>query len=444
MRFTRWATAVAMVGTALLSACGSGSSTGNTSVRLLNASVGYPSLDLKVDDTAINTGVALNTLGSYSSISVASHSSQLIVTGQTTVAAYPQLSNLQGTNNTVIAWGNSGAAQTLLWSEVQPAPAANISTLLVMNLSNDAGPVDIYLTQAGADDLTTQTPINTYGGQTSPIKSATTSGYLNVPSGTYRVRVTATGSKTDVRLDVPSVLLDSTAVNGLILTSVTPGSALLNGLLMPQAGTTVTKFSNPQAKARVISALPAGNQVTATLNGNSLGAALTSPVLGNYSNVLVNTGTTSSTLAWSIGSGATTNYQLPGLTAGGTYSVLLWGTPTNPQPPVLLTDNASPPSTLNTANLRVLNAVADLGAVSLKVNLNPALTGVAPGTLSTVTPVSTTNVPPLDLSVDATGATVSCPKLAPTSTTYVSGSIYTVFLSGSVASNTVRCDVLNN
>ena len=74
---------LALVPMVWLAGCG-GSSGGNASVRLVNASSGYASLDLYVADTIQQTGVATGAAGSFASVSSGTVTTALAATTNST------------------------------------------------------------------------------------------------------------------------------------------------------------------------------------------------------------------------------------------------------------------------------------------------------------------------------------------------------------------------
>lgn len=414
MRIPSWMLAVGLSLAALLSACGGGSddnnNSGNANVRLLNASIGYSSLDLKNGTTTVNGAVAFAGTGAYTAVGTDVTSLQVTAAGSTTALSTVALAGIvKDQHYTLVAWGDTGAPSQILVAETQEAPTtANKAKILVMNLAAGAGTVDVYMTK-NTDSLTDISP------DVAVLTAGRTDSYREVDSGAYRLRVTASGSKTDLRLDVPSVTLETGKVHVLMLTSA-PGSAMVNALLMPYRGS-VTRYDNGIAKARVISALPRTSTVSASINNTSLLNGAGSPVVSGYENVTVTGGVN---LNWAV-DGVAQPTQALNLVRSNTYSLLLWGNPAAPTVTTLQEDTALP--SLGTARLRVLNGVQGLGAVSLNVNLLPVINGVSPGQLSATTVTNVTDE--LQIAVRA-GATT----LFSTSRKLNSGGIYTVYLTG--------------
>ncbi len=400
-----------MIGTLALSACGSGSGSndGNTNIRLLNASVGYASLDLKVNDTKVSTGVNFGTVSNYGSVGTGSNTSELLVAGSSTLLSTPALSNLiKDGHYTLIAFGNTGSMATRLLNESETEPASGSTKLLTLNLAPDAGQVDVYVTAPGAS-LTDATPT------ASSLIPGNGDAYRTLTSGTYQIRVTAAGSKTDLRLDIPNVTLDSAKVNTLVLTSAT-GGVMVNGLLMAQQGT-VTKYENGLAKVRVLAALTRNDKVTVSLNGvNALDKE--APARSNYFDITVTNGLK---VNWSV-NGVAQAPQTLALERSAVYNMLLWGDAATPTLTPLKEDNSLPNSTTQ-AKVRILNGVKGLGKVSLYIDALPVIADVVPGQLSSSALISTTGEVQFDVRAGA-------PTVFLSKKTLVANKVYTIWLTG--------------
>jgi hypothetical protein len=273
MRLKFLALGLAMATTALLSACGGGSDddSGNAQVRLLNVSPGYASLDLKETDAAtLNGAVALGSTGAYASLDLDTKGLYLAAAGSTTSLATPSTAGLtKDYSYTVVGWGASGALGTLTLDEQETAPDSGKSKVLILNLASGAGTVDVYLNKVGVASL------DEAAVKAASIGTGRGDSYRTIDASAYRLRVTAAGNSSDVRLDVPSITLDSTKVYGVILVSSGSGN-MVNAYVLPYKSSP-TLFSNPTSNVRVISALPRSTTLSASLNGTSMFSGTASP-----------------------------------------------------------------------------------------------------------------------------------------------------------------------
>ncbi|MFT7776186.1 DUF4397 domain-containing protein [Roseateles sp.] len=381
MRFTPWATRLVLTlslsATAFLTACGGGgSSSSSTQIRLLNATQSYANLDLVVNDKTINSKVGQTTVGSYGGVDTANTATQVQTSdvGNSVAALAPSLAG--DSSYTLIAYGFAGAVRTSLLQEAQDAPDSGKVKVLALNLAPDAGQLDIYITTADTA-LVDATPFST------GLVGGAGSGYIQLNAGTYRVRVTGYNNKTDLRLDIPAVTLDSASVNSLILTSTSSGT-LVNGYKLIQKGA-VTSYPNALSRVRMVNGLAGGTYASSTVQGKTLLLNSPSPNRADYislpagaSNLVVNV------------NGTVQNFAAPNLVAGTDYTLLLYGTPTSPLFNVLVDDNRLP-TTSGSVKIRLINALSGNNPLaSLVVDYTTLASNVLTGSSSAPAMISST------------------------------------------------------
>jgi hypothetical protein len=292
-------------------------------------------------------------------------------------------------------------------------PATGNSLVTVFNTA-EAGALDVYLTDPSAL-LTDASP--TF----STVSSGSASSATTIQPGTYRLRVTAAGVKTDLRIDVPSITFTDQQVSSLILTS-TLGGVLVNAMYLPQQGT-LTKYENTQARVRAAVGIADGTTVTASIGGLAVLNSATVGIIGS-SYGQITAGSAAVTLSVD-GNPVTVANQT--LTAGGDYTLLVWSDANGAQTS-LITDDNHVPSISADVKLRLLNGMSALGApVTLTANFSPVAEGIAVGQASSPLeiPSGTTNYE-LDVSNATNGATL----LSKTAVTLQAGYVYTLFVAG--------------
>lgn len=393
MRFTPSATRLALTlslsATAFLTACGGGGDgDSNTQVRLLNATRSYAQLDLSVNDKTINSKVAYASAGEYASVDTNATATRVLAsdTGTSISATTPTLTG--GSNYTYITYGFAGSVRTSLLEESQTAPEANKAKLLVLNLAPDAGALDAYITTAANCALTSDTALTTN------LQGGAGSGYIQVNSGTFRVCVTGYNKRSDLRLEIPAVTLDSASVNTLILTA-SEGGVLVNGITMVQKGA-VKNFANTLSRVRTVAALSAAGQVTSSVNGQSMFNSAISPLISDY----IATASGAPTQFSIAVNGTARTFTAPTLVAGKDTTLLVWGDPADPKLAVLDDDNRLP-TVSGDVKVRLVNALPTSGA-GLNVAFGSVASNVAAGSASTfgTTTSSTTGVQ-VDLTMPA-------------------------------------------
>lgn len=413
MRFTPWATRLVLTlslsATAFLTACGGGGDGdggGNAKVRLLNATRSYTQLDLTVNDKSANSKVAYAAAGDYSDVPVDSAVVRVLesTVGTSIAATSPGL--VAGNNYTLFTYGFAGAIRTMLLQEVETAPDANKAKLVVLNLAPDAGALDVYVTTATED-------INTATALTTNLEAHRSSGYTQINSGTFRVRVTGYNRRSDLRLDIP-VTLDSASVNALVLTA-SDGGVLVNGITMVQKGAT-KNFANAQSRVRTVAALTAGGTVSSSINGQAMfSAPAISPLISEY----VTTASGASTLTATVGGTAVT-FPAPTLVAGKDYTLLVSGDAAAPKMSVLDDDNRLPTVTGN-VKVRVVNALP--ATTSLNIDFSAIASNVASGTASLPSSISSTTTSQVEVTVPTTAT----PIYTNTALAFPANSVWTFF-----------------
>ncbi|MBV8604472.1 MAG: DUF4397 domain-containing protein [Pelomonas sp.] len=409
MRFVKLAAATAALAAAgLLAACG-GSSGSHAGVRLINASAGYASLDLTVNNTSIDTGVAFGSAGSYGSVDVSATTTQFLSSGTAVYTTTPTLTG--GNNYALIAYGWQGGLSYKTLQENQTAPTSGNGELLVLNLAPDAGTLDTYLvpvnTACNATTLSTGTAIavGVVGGGGS--------GYNTTTSGSYGVCIVGTGNTADVRLTIPSITLASASVNTLIITP-TSGGVLVNGIFVVQGGS-ATPFYTSSARVRVVGSVPGTSATTpSTISGlltsgsNSVNLLGTSsavmPTIGNYQTVPSGAG---AVVNLSVNGTALSTLTMPTMAPGGDYTLLVTGAP-GATTTAILTDDNRLPLTAGYAKIRLVNGSSDPNAsLSMSLDFTTIASNILPGRASAFTQVPS----------DTTGSTSEITVLTPTSTT---------------------------
>ncbi|MBV8124232.1 MAG: DUF4397 domain-containing protein [Burkholderiaceae bacterium] len=386
-------------------------------MRLLNASVGYPgAMSVSVNNGSAFGNVAYGAASSYQSVNVGATNSQIVSNGVTILNRTPTL--VANSNYAMIVYGKSGNPNISLLQENQTAPATGYASFLVLNLAQDAGPVDVYLSPAVTtpSGLGGATPVSGLSPTASNIGVTYGSGYNSVSTGSsstsYEVRITGYNNKTDLRLDIPSVSLSSGQVYTLILTG-SPSGVLVNGMLVQQQST-VTPYTSTSIRARLIMALNATMEAfnatltagtttptttyllgSSTSNGTTTSNVAISPTVGDYYTILDGTNAKASISVQSASSAGTnlatlttaglpaTANNLPATPVPGTdYTLLVWGSPSNPQLTVLTDDNTYPIAT-GYANMRVVNGANGFpGGVTLSANYTQVVGNVLSGTQS--------------------------------------------------------------
>ncbi len=418
MQQTIWLASLLLSSTLLVAACGGGSDRTKAQVRLVNASGGYAQLDLRVDGQVRQGGVAYGATSTYAEVDPDDADTEINAANSPT----PLLSFTPAVSKdryyTVLAFGEAGALRQALLDDNVSEPADNRALLRVVNGASDAGAVDIYLTGSN-DTLQASVPVQ------SSAAYGTVGGWITVNSATWRLRVTAAGSKTDVRLDLPAVSLPSRHISTLV---ITPGGGglLVNGLLLAQRSS-ITRADNTQARVRLAAGASNLGSVALTIGSTVLATAQPSPTGGEYQ--LVAAGTPTVTAA--VNGSALTVPAPPPLMPGRDYTLLVAGDPAAARATWIADDNKVA-SDSSRARLRLVNGLAEATPLlSMSLGLLPVADGVPNGAGSA--PLAVTASTTADLTVTATASGASSTLAVLDDRTLRAGGVYTVFVLGAQA-----------
>ena len=413
MNLFRWTTTLALAA-ALLAACGGGADRTKAQVRLVNASSGYAGLDLRVDNELRQGGVGPGNSAAYVEADPGKAFTLHSAGSSTSLLNFtPDVSARR--HYTVLAYGALGALKQVVLDDNAGEPDNNRALLRVVNAAPDAGTLDVYLT--GSDDTLAASVPQQAGAAVDAVGA-----WLTVNSGSYRLRVTAAGSKTDLRLDVPVLALASRQVATLVV-SPTTGGVLVQGLLLSQQGA-ISALTPTQARVRVASGLSEAGIASLRVGGTAIFANVTAPAVTGYT--LVPAGEQAVVVGVN---GATLPSATRTLTVGADYTVLVYGSPASPAV-AWVDDNNTLPSDRTRAKLRLVNGVVGLpGNLSMSADFAPVADNVAPGAASSYDLVDATTTGRLSV----TAAGVALPLFGITEQTFAAASNYTVFLVGSPA-----------
>jgi hypothetical protein len=415
-----WSLVSAVAVSIALAACGGkGNSSGDAaSLRVVNATLTHPSIDLLVNAAVTVSATASDTASAYAGPASGGNTLQVNDAGGGTALStiVPTLGG--GNHYTLFAYESAGAVKTVVLNEDQAQPtAAGSAYLRIYNVAADAGKLDVYITDPSTPLANASSPISLTTG-TIPFST----GYALQGAGTWRVRVTGYGNKGDLRLDMPLVLASQQVAT--VVLSPTLGGALLNGSVLIQQST-YAATRNTNARVRLAAAVSGSNTVVAASAGSTvIDAGSLAPAFGYYALVPASSALNISVNGASVGAPATP------LAAGSDMTLLVYGPAAGPVA-TLITDDNRPPSDTTTVKLRLINGITgNAGALTLTANTSLVAAGVAPGTASGYVAVlgSTTA---MNLSVTS--------SLAPgnyftnASNTLNSGGVYSVMMGGDAA-----------
>lgn len=415
--------AVAMLATAGalllgLAACGGGEDVSKAQLRLVNASSGYASLDLVVDDQRVRSNTAYGESASYADVDPSNTESKITRPGSDTSLFSTTPTLTRGDHYTLVAYGAEGALKGVLLGDEASEPDSGKARVRVLNGAPEAGNVDVYLTTDG-------TAIADAEALHSDTAAGATSAFATVDAGTWRLRVTAAGDRDDLRLDLSGLVLASRQIVTLV---VTPGAGgvLVNALVLTQQGK-VDTLAGAQARVRAVAAVTDSGTVVASVGGVSLMNGSGAPAIGTYRLVPAGAAATEVSV-----NGVALSVPAATLEAGTDHSLMVWGPAATPAAAWIDDDNR-PPTVSGRAKIRLVHGVAGLaGALALTVDFTPRADGVAPGTASAPALLDATSTATLTVT-SAGWTTAPAPAVDQVLT---AGSVYSLFVVGAAAAPT--------
>ena len=403
---------------ALLAACGgNGSSSGSTNVRLVNATASHASITLLANAGAAISSTDRDSVSPYAGVPSGNPTLQVndATTGTALVITAPSLAQSQ--HYTLVAYESGGTVKTTLFQEDTAAPGSGTASLRIFDAANDAGALDVYVTDPLVDLATLTSPTYSFGTTTSP--TATT--YVALTPGTYRVRVTGAGNSADLRLDIPSISLASQQLGTVILTPTT-GGTLVNGAFLLQQGA-YTAAANPSARVRLVAAVSGSATVSASAGATVIATNSVAPSVGGY--VLVTGG---SALAISV-NGNSVGAPAGGLAAGTDSTLVVYGTPGSATASLVSDDNHLPSATSN-LKMRLFNGLTGAATpLQLTADFSIVASSVSPGAMSaySVVPASTS------MRLEVTSPASTTPIYSESALNVPGNAVYTLFMLGDAA-----------
>lgn len=398
----------------LLGCGGESSPRPGAQLRLVNATSASVPLDISAQGVLVASSVQYGEASPYVRLdpAVTDLSITLSTASHLLLPLRPQMSD--GGHYTVVVFGDDGTLQAALIDDDADAADPGQSKLRVLNASMETRSIDVYVT-LGAESLDNPAAsyTNATWGQLSDYST------LNAAPGTlWRVRVVASGDRTDLRLDAREIALPDRSVSTLVITPA-PGGVLARALLIEQAAE-VSRLDNRQARVRA--AGPNSGVHTASIAGTLLIDGASGPAIGDYR--LVDAGDLPVTLSID---GVTMSPSSATLTAGFDYTLLVYRNSnlSDAYYTRLIVDDNRVAAAADTAKLRLVHGV-DTRGVALEMRVDGSSTGyvLLPGASDyrTLPTAQSTN-----LSVYAANDSVAFYR---TTVSLQQGAVYSVFAVG--------------
>jgi hypothetical protein len=400
---------------AVLAGCGgSGDSSGDASLRLINATQTHASLDLYQNSSLAMSATQLDTISGYASVASGSPTLQLNDAGGSTALMTTSTTITSGQHYALLAYESGGTVRAAVLTEDFSAPASGTGQLRIYDAAVDTGAIDVYITDPATDLATVSTPTIPFTAQT----YAQSSNMLAYAPGTYRVRVTASGNKSQLLLDMPAVTIADQQILQIALTPTT-GGVLLDGSMVSQQGA-YAAARNTTARVRLAAAVSGGVPVAASAGSSVIDSFTVAPAVGTYAIVPASGALNISVNGNSVGAPAST------LKAGNDYTLLVYGSSTSAAASLIGDDNHLPTLATNT-KIRLVNGLTGTASgLTLEADFNPVASNVLPAVASAYGTVAANS----SMELDVTSALSSTPVYSRSDLNVVASSIYTLFMVG--------------
>jgi len=340
----------------------------------------------------------------------------------------------------LIAYEVGGAVRTAVVTEGTTVPPANTAIVRVFNAAPDAGSIDVYVTAPSVDITTLSSPTFSFTASTSVQASNFASFGAPAPAGgTYRIRVTGAGNPSDLRLDIPQVILLNQRVATVILTP-TAGGTLANGSVLIEQGSDGTggiysATPNTNARVRLVAAVTNGALVSATAVSASastpigIGTNVVAPAIATYVNV-----PSDSALSVTVNGAAVT--PLVGTLAAGSDTTLMVHGNAGSVTAKLITDDNHLPTATSNYKLRLINGLTGAAQpLTMDVNFGNVASNIQPGAASAYAVLGQSVA--TQISVTSPSSLIPIYPVPPNTTVAIAGGqVFTLFMLGDAGAST--------
>jgi hypothetical protein len=413
------AAAVAVL--ALVPGCKGKNSQNQTNMRAVHAVVDAEPLDILVDTDVKVSALSFGSTSAMVQFDSGTRDVQVRSTTAQTILNDKQVSFASGVNSTLVIYGRRAAMQTQVILDDTTSPASGNFRIRAMNLSPDAGAVDLYVTTGS---------ISTSSGSIVPAAAfGALTGAAELLTGTLQITLTTSGTQDILFQSAPQAFTDNSTYTVVVLPSL--GGKLVSAILLTQgANPTGTLLQNPLARVKAVNGIVDSSALNFKSDGTVL---LTSvPFMGSSSYVTTAAGSHTLQVEASNVPGTIIVSNVKQLDPSRDFSAVAFGTLATPALLAFPDDNSLP--TAGFGKIRFVNALVGSGTTDVLVNFAAETTGLAFGAASTyfqVTPSLTytfTFATPGGVTVIATLTPVEIDA----------GAIYTIYLFGTPSTAQIR------
>ena len=375
-------------------------------------------LNVSLDGNNFVSGLNFEGLTQYQTVDSGSRVIQVSVAGSVNNILTSTL-NFAGTlNYTLVVYGTAAEPTSVLVTDTIVDPGAGNFNLLVINAASGVALVDVYATAPGAD-------LNAAAPSIAGVAVGATSGFVTLPAGSVRIRVTAANTKEVIYDSTPQSFSERATVEAVVYTRTSNrlvGVTLLN---LDSGGTSIAS-PNLLAQFKVINGSSVPSPLNIFVNSELLLSNI--PFGGASSYQKTSSGAPTVAVEATATPGAALLTLMPTLGPGTDSSILLLG-PAGGLKALVLGDNNLPPVP-NRARVRFVNGSDDVSALDVYVNFSRLLSGLAMNSASTGVEFSADAVAGTTYEFDFNVAGTSQPSLKLTAVALFGGKTYTIYVVG--------------
>lgn len=214
---------LALLATVSLAAC-DGDDDAEARLRAVHLSPDAPAVDVLVNGDRALSGVEYTDASGYLTVDAGSNRVQVNAAGTSTTVIDATLDLDEDGDYTVIATDFLADITPIVLEDDNTAPASGNVKVRLVHGAPSAPTVDIYVTAPGAD-------ISGIAPTLAGVPFQAASDYLEVPAGSYQIRITVAGTKT-VALDSGAVPLAAGQIRTVIARDEVGGGAPFGAVIL--------------------------------------------------------------------------------------------------------------------------------------------------------------------------------------------------------------------
>lgn len=395
----------------------------NAQMRVLNAFSQANALDVSVNAKPVVSGLPFQSSSQYADVDSGSQPVIVSVTGASTALVNATYGLNSNAKYSYIIFGPQTAVAALLLPDAFNDPGDGFFAIRFVNAAAGPGALDLYLTAPGADLAATAPVI-------ANISYASGGLFVPVAKGTsFEIRITPAGTKDVIYDGVPQTFAEH---SGASIVAFGKGSGkLVNVVLLREddAGSGAL-VDNLLTQYKVVNASLVPSALNVLVDGSLQLSNIPYTGVSNYQRT--STGTHNFSFEATTTPGASLLTLVQTLAAATDTSIVLTGTAGALNALVLHDNNLPPP--VSTANVRFVNASADVAAFDVFINFSKQVSGLAANSASGYVNLSAAASTGTSYEFDFNLAGTTTPLLKLTSVVLTAGHTYTVYLAGPASS----------